>query len=109
MNLHDLLAALDGSNKLQFYFIDLFDVVIRSLQDPTLEGKVYHSFRMELNQGGLRVFEKANSGLVFESFYCPDVEIAPGIVIVASDASPQGHMTQHPLYCKYELFLLMYC
>jgi len=58
---------------------------------------------MEQNQEGFRVFEKANSGLVFESFYLLDVEAAPGIVIVASDASHQGNLIQHPLYCKSEL------
>jgi hypothetical protein len=42
---------------------------------------------MQQNQEGFRVFEKAISGLVFESFYLLDVEAAaPGIVIVASDA-----------------------
>ncbi len=34
------------------------------------------------------------------SFYLLDVEAAPAILIVASDASHQGHMIQHPLYCK---------
>jgi hypothetical protein len=96
------LAELDGTNKLKFYFIDLFDAAIRSIEDPTLDGKLYHTFEMGLDQEGFRVFDKANSGLVFESFYYLDVEAAPAILIVASDASFQGHMVQHPLYCESE-------
>ena len=48
----------------------------------------------------MRIFDKANSGLVFETFYLLDTEAAPLITIVASDASHQGNMIQHPLYCK---------
>ena len=96
------MAELDGTNKLKFYFIDLFDAAIRSIEDPTLDGKLYHTFEMGLDQEGFRVFDKANSGLVFESFYYLDVEAAPAILIVASDASFQGHMVQHPLYCESE-------
>jgi hypothetical protein len=51
------------------------------------------------------MFEKANSGLVFESFQYLDVGAAPVIAIVASDASHQGNLTQHPMYCKSEPFL----
>ena len=94
-----VLAELDGTNKLKFYFIDLFDAAIRSLQDDTLNGKLYHTFEMGLDQEGFRVFDKAYSGLVFESFYLLDVEAAPAILIVASDASFHGHMIQHPQYC----------
>jgi hypothetical protein len=54
-----------------------------------------------VDQEGNRVFEKANSGLVFESFYLLDDESAPLIAIVASDASHQGNTAQHPLYRKF--------
>jgi len=37
---------------------------------------------------------------VFETFYLLDTESAPLITIVASDASFQGNMAQHPLYRK---------
>jgi len=93
-------TELDGANTLKFYFIDLLDAVIRTTQDPTLEGKLYHTFEAFHDQEGNRIFEKANSGLVFESFYLLDTESAPLITIVASDASHQGNLIQHPLYCK---------
>ena len=94
-------SELDGANKLKFYYIDLIEAVVRSAQDPTLEGKLYHTFELNRDQDGMRIFDKANSGLVFETFYLLDTEVAPLITIVASDASHQGNMIQHPLYCKF--------
>jgi hypothetical protein len=71
------LPEKDGSNKLKFYYIDLLKAIIRSAEDPTLEGKLNHTFEMQVDQEGNRVFEKANSGLVFESFYLLDDKSAP--------------------------------
>jgi hypothetical protein len=48
----------------------------------------------------MRIFDKVNSGLVFEAFYLLDTEVSPLISIVASDASHQGNSVQHPLYRK---------
>jgi hypothetical protein len=94
-----IFTELDGTNSLKFCFIDLFDAAIRSRQDPTLDGLLYHEFEMA-QDSGFKVFENVNSGLVFESFYYLDVGAAPAILVVASDASFQGHMKQHPLYYK---------
>ncbi len=80
--------------------MSLFDAAIGSHQDPTLDGLLYHEFEMAQNSGRFGVFENVNSGLVFESFYYLDVQAAPAMLIVASDISHQGHMKQHPLYCK---------
>ena len=91
---------MDGTNKLKFYFIDLIDAVVRSIEDPTLADKLYHTFEESMNEKGDRVFDKANSGMVFETFYLLDTSSAPVLVIVASDASHQGNLKQHPLYCK---------
>jgi hypothetical protein len=93
-------SELDGANKLKFYFIDLIEAIIRSAQDPSIEGKLYHTFELSQDKDGMRIFDKVNSGLVFESFYLLDTEVSPLISIVASDASHQGHMVQHPLYRK---------
>jgi hypothetical protein len=83
--------------------------MIRSAEDPTLQGKLYHTFEMEVDQKGNRVFEKANSGLVFESFYLLDDQSAPLIGIVASDAFHQEHMIQHPLYSNFQAAILVMC
>ena len=50
---------------------------------------------------GNRKFSRANSGLVFESFQLLDPTTAPVLIIVASDASFHGNVTQHPLFCEY--------
>ncbi len=69
-----MFSERDGYNMLKFYFIALLDAVIRSAQDPTLEGKLYHTFEASHDQEGKRMFDKANSGLVFETFYFHDTE-----------------------------------
>ena len=52
-----------------FYFIDLLDAVIRSARDPTLEGKLYHTFEASHDEEGKRIFDKANCGLVMETLW----------------------------------------
>jgi hypothetical protein len=74
--------------------------VIRGIEDPTLADKLYHTFEESTNEQGDRMFDKANSGMVFETFYLLDLSSAPVLVIVASDASHQGNIKQHPLYRK---------
>jgi hypothetical protein len=100
-------GELDGTNNLKFYFIDLIDAVVRGIGDPTLADKLYHTFEESTNEDGQRMFDKANSGLVFETFYLLDKSSAPALVIVASDASHQGNLKQHPLYCKLSRCIIM--
>ena len=56
-------SELDGDNTLKFYFIDLLEAVIRSIQDPTLEGKLYNSFETFLDHEGMRVLPKQTPDL----------------------------------------------
>ena len=67
--------------------------IASSIQDPTLADKLYHKFEFMTDEDGQRVFDKANSGLVFESFQLLDPESAPVLVIVAIDASHHGNNT----------------
>ena len=99
------MPELDGTNVMQFYYIDLIDSVCRVIQDPAYADKLYHAFEMQADGDGNRMFQKANSGLVFESIQLLDPTVAPILVIVASDASHHGHSSRHPLYCEY--FLLV--
>ena len=87
-----LELELDEANCLQFYYIDVFDSVCRVIQDPLYANKLYHKFEMQTDSRGNRVFCKANSGLVFESFQLLDPTVSPILVIVASDPSHQGHV-----------------
>ena len=46
------------------------------------------------------MFEKANSGLVFESFQMLDMECAPALIVIASNAAHCGNVVYRPMYCK---------
>ena len=95
------MSELDGTNSLKFYFVDLIGSVCRVIQDPSYAEKLYHAFEMQMDGNGARMFQKANSGLVFEGFQLLDPTVSPIMVIVASDPSHQGNVSRHPLYCKY--------
>ena len=43
---------LDGTNCLQFYYIDLFESVCRVIQDPTYASKLYHAFELQTDSRG---------------------------------------------------------
>jgi len=92
---------MDGSNNLKFYWIDLIEAAKRSIQNPLYAEKLYHAFETATDAEGCRVFQKANSGLVFESFQLLDPTSSPILVIVASDAAHVGNNPRHPLYCKF--------
>ena len=91
---------MDGQNKLKFYWTDLIESACRQIEDPAFAGKLYDQFEQQDNGLGNRVFEKANSGLVFESFQMLDMESAPVLIIVASDASHRGNVVFRPMYRK---------
>ena len=71
-----------------------------SLKILLFAGKLYHQFEQQDDGFGNRLFEKANSGLVFESFQMVDMECAPALIIIASDAAHRGNVVYSPMYCK---------
>ena len=81
--------------------MDLISSVHRVAQDPSYADKLYHAFEMQMDSDGHRMFQKANSGLIFESFYLLDPTVSPLLVVVASDSSNMGNVSTHPMYCKY--------
>jgi hypothetical protein len=99
------MPELDGTNSLKFYYVDLFESVCRVIQDPRYADQLYHVFEMQTDGNGSRMFQRANSGLVFEGFQLLDPTVSPILVIIASDPSHQGHISRHPLYCKFSSWL----
>ena len=91
---------MDGSNKLKFYFIDIIEAGKRMIANASLKDKLYHTFQKVVDAEGNRIFDKGNSGMVFESFQLMDPESSPVLFIVASDSSHRGNVKMHPLYCK---------
>ena len=57
---------------MKFYWTDLIESACRQIEDPAFAGKLYDQFEQQKNGLGNRVFEKANSGLVFKSFQLLD-------------------------------------
>ena len=96
------LAELDGNQKLDFYWIDPIDAIIRFIAKPEYSGKLYTQFADGTSAPLQRLFDAcANRGLVFESAQLIDLGSSPVLVLFFSDASYSGqHMTHHPIYCK---------
>jgi len=65
-------SELDGGNSLKFFYIDLVEAVKRMIENPEYDDKLYDSFQLTLDEEGNRVFDKVNTGLVFESFQLLD-------------------------------------
>ncbi len=45
----NFISGLNCANKIKFYYINLIDAVIQTVQDPTLEGKLYHTSESSLD------------------------------------------------------------
>ena len=87
----------------------MINAVGRYIQNPLYAEKLYHQFEMQIDAAGTRKFQKANSGLVFQSFQLLDPTSSPTLVIIASDAAHEGNNRRHPLYCKFTSLHLNSC
>ena len=83
---------------MKFYWIDLIDSARRQLEDLAFAGKLCHQFEQQDDGFGNRIFEKADSGLVFESFQMLDMNVY--LLTVASDAAHRGNVVFRPMHCK---------
>ena len=97
------------TRQIEIYWIDLIDSALRQLEDPALAGKLYHQFEQQDDGFRNRAFEKANMGLIFESFQILDMECAPALIIIASDAPHHGNLVFRPIYCKLRLLFDVLC
>jgi 3'-phosphoadenosine 5'-phosphosulfate (PAPS) 3'-phosphatase len=114
LSTHPSLAALDGNQLLDFYWIDPIEATVLFITKRQYSGnlKLYTQFApgtaTSYMYQGHRAFDTcANSGMVFEAAQLIDLESSPVLALFFSDASFSGqHMTHHPIYCKLELFVL---
>ena len=83
---------------MKFYWIDLIDSARLQLEDLALAGKLYHKFEQQDDRFSNIIFEKANAGLVFESFQMLYIECAIALIIVASNAAHSGNAVFRPMY-----------
>ena len=80
------------------------------LKHIAFAGNLYHQFGQQDDGLGDKLYEKANSGLIFESFQMLDMECAPALIIVASDVAHHGNAVFRPMYCKllFDVLFLTY-
>ena len=93
----------DGNQELKFYMIDPFQSMLRQLADPSFAGKQYTRFKAQYSSEhpGMRAFDRANSGLIFQAFQMMDPSSSPVVGVYFSDAAFSGkHMSHHPIYRK---------
>jgi hypothetical protein len=94
-------AALDGNQILDFYWTDPIDAMIRSVAKLQYKDKLYTTFKpgMSIAHPMVRAFDKANSGMVFQSAYLLDSNSSPLLALFYADASFSGQsMSHHPIY-----------
>jgi hypothetical protein len=108
-------AALDGNQVLDFYWTDPIDAIIRSLAKLQYQDKLYTTFKpaMAIAHQMVRAFDKANSGMVFQSAYLVDSKSSPLLALFYADASFSGkacHIIQFTLrfFFIYVLLLVFY-
>ena len=68
----DFTKKQDGTQKLIFYYRDLYEAAKELLKNPKFAGKQYHEAEININAEGLREFSAFNTGRAFEAaqVYC---------------------------------------
>ena len=107
-NLRDMLTAMDGNQRLTFYWIDPIEAAKRYLANVQYAGKLYTKFEPATKRarhvGDLVVScfdSRANSGVIFEAAQLIDVASSPVLVLFFADCSFSGqHLGHHPIYSK---------
>jgi hypothetical protein len=90
---------------LDFYWTDLINAMKRSIAKLQYKDKLYTTFKtgasvLEPNE---LVFDKANSGMIFQASYLVDTASGSSqlVALFCADASISGQsMTYHPIYSK---------
>ncbi len=96
-------SALDGNQVLDFYWTDPIDAMKRSVAKLQYKDKLYTTFKPGTSalDPTARVFDKANSGMIFQIFYLLDTTCCQLVALFYADASFSGaSMTHHPIYSE---------
>jgi hypothetical protein len=103
-------AVLDGNQVLDFYWTEAIDAMKRFVGKLQYKDKLYTTFQPGTSalHPNARIFEKANSGMIFQSFYLLDMGSSQLVALFYADASFSGaSMTHHPIYSEQLLLLLL--
>jgi hypothetical protein len=91
---------LDRNQLLDFYWTDPIDVMIRSVAKLQYKDKLYTTFKpgTSVVQPNERVFNNANSGMIFQASYLIDTGSSQLVARFYADASFSGQsITHHPI------------
>jgi len=100
-------AVLDGNQVLDFYWTDPIDAMKRSVAKLQYKDKLYTTFRPGTSAlvPNERVFDMANSGMIFQTFYLLDIGCSQLVALFYADVSFSGaSMTHHAIYSKHFLY-----
>ena len=104
-----MCAVLDGNQVLDFYWTDAIDAMKRFFGKLQYKEKLYTTFQPGTSalHPNARVFEKVNSGMIFQSFYLLDMGSSQLVALFYADASFSGaSMTHHPIYSEQLLYII---
>ena len=106
-------AVLDGNQILDFYWTGPIDAMKRFVAKLQYKDKLYTTFQpgTAALHPNARVFEKANSGMIFQSFYLLDMGSSQLVALFYAGCSRQwgslhGDRTKYMGACQGETYLL---
>ncbi len=106
-----MCADLDGNQVLDFYWTDPIDAMIRSVAKLQYRDRLYTTFKPGTSalDPNARVFDQANSGMIFQTFHLLDMGCSQLVALFYADASfSSASMTHHPIYSE-QLVVYMRC
>ena len=87
------------------------DAMIRSVAKRQYNGKLFTTFKPGTSalDPNARVVDKANSGMIFQTFYLLDMACSQLVALFYAVASFAGaSMTHHPIHCEQMMICIIY-
>lgn len=94
---------MDGSQRLEFSYLDPMQVAADLIAREEFAGKLYTQFEPEISstRPSKRAFGRVNSATVFETAQMLDTESSPLLLVFGTDAAhAMQNQSRHPVYSK---------
>ncbi len=101
---------MDGNQILDFYWTDAINAMKRSVAKLQYNGKLYTTFKPGTSamDPDARVFDKANSGMIFQTFSLFDTGSSQLVALFYTDASfSRASMSHHHAIYSKKLFSIL--
>jgi hypothetical protein len=101
----DFTEPLDGCQRLIFFFRSLYDAIKELLKNSRFNGRQYTQAEVKFHPNGLRAYNTANSGKVFEAAQITaGPGVSPVLVLLSSDSTlVSKQMGGHPILGEYKI------